>query len=215
VYLLILSAFWKKISRVVTKYFVGEIWRCFREIFISYIAKFANEIRTIFAKAKLRYFLRNFALFAKFRHFSENLANIFQDVTPVFQFNTYLIKHRNGHAAWSLTCNRTLTCTKDMDMVHGHKHRPWTWTHTMDMDMHHGNGYSPWTWTCTMDMDMRHGKGHGLWAWDMHNGHGHGHAAWTWTYSMDMDMGMQHGQGHGYAAWTGKCSVDMYRQHVQ
>jgi hypothetical protein len=105
---------------VVTKYLLAKI----RGIFISHYKKFANETHTILRK-------RNFAIFDEISHlsrksvlFSENLANyrIVLDVTPVFQFNTSFMKHRNGHAAWSLTCN-------------------------IDIDMHQGHGYGPWTWT--------------------------------------------------------------------
>jgi hypothetical protein len=72
------------------------------------------------------------------------------------------MKDRNGHAAWSLTCNmdtdtypvpRTEIWSKDMNMVHGYRYGPWTWTmgtgtHTIDIDMHH----APWTRTWPIDM---------------------------------------------------------------
>ncbi len=136
------------------------------EIFISYFAKLFYEFRKISKK-------RNFAIFDEISHFSRNFVLfqqiswiIFQDVSPVFQFNTYSwsiemdMQHRVWHATWALTCS------KEMDMVHGHRHS-------------HGHGHTLWTWTCTMVMEMHNGQGHGLWTWDMHNGHGHGHAVWT------------------------------------
>jgi hypothetical protein len=115
-------------------------WAKFCEIFAKYLVRISRNSPTKFVqfrKVKFRFFWRNLAFFVKFFLFQKISINIFQDVTPVFQINTYFVKHRNGHAARVGTCN--------VDMYRQHVQ----WTCTMDMDMCLGHGHAPWTVGCS------------------------------------------------------------------
>jgi hypothetical protein len=112
------------------------------------------------------------------------------------------------------------TCSRDVDMQHGHGNAAWTWACNMERCVQHGHGHEAWTGTCSVDMDLQHGRG-------MDKQHVLTHvdvpiqAACTCprcmsiyaacSFSCCMSKSMLH--VHIRTAWSRTCSIGIHIQH--